>query len=1180
MTVSQQTPVSNWMGNNSATEFPFNFYIEKESELLVEHTDLNGVKSTLENGVDYSIHEVGNKEGSYIIFPLAGSRYKTLAWDTSTDKKELLTLALTLPIEQSAEYEDSGDLSKKNLELSFDYAIRLIQILNRTISRAVKVNEGDEATPEQLIKSLNESKRIAVDAASTATSQAENAQNSAKTASEKADIAMAKATEVTETYNNAMADIQKDWQDAIDEIEEKQTTAETSITNLQSTAENTISNGIADIKSNKEQSMSAIDENRTTSIEEILANKTSSMNAIDKNRTDTLSEIDTIRSEAISNIEAVKTSAETSINDTKISAENSITDIKNTAISDVQNQESTTEANIDKKVQEALNKIPDIDDKLNVSKMYETGEISTDTTGYNQLVEMKHSTFDKSKFTVVSSPTITDDGIASGFNSVSNYLSIPNTSLESANTWEIEGIVTPSHDRGAGKCWLSVLSGNGIILPCSPVSSDKIEYQLYLSSVSNTWDISAGVVAHFRAGDTVKCNLKFTGTQYIYTCTNLNTGEVKQSVINSNKKVYQSPTLLGRKRDQVSFGNASSIDLKQFSITVDGKEVFSGNKTGTDTVKIGGETVEIPYTLSKTGSKIVDVAYRDKVQALYNQEGKADYYTIDETNQNFTLPMGEIYGMINSIKPSSGVELCTVLCMPFGVDESENKYRYLNGQTIVQSQYPAFTAKVKSWQSTRASLFTTETEWQAIKTASKLGQCGKFVIDDEAGTIRLPAIVNINGLTDLSKAGLIKDESLPAHKHTRGTMNITGSFPRSKLEESEISGSFYYDGSVDSNSQAAGGGGKRIRFSAARTWTGSTSAPDNATYQDGAPVQQEAVQYPYVICVNTGVEEAERPINNYQVNNTNSYGDNKYAGNTILNNLSWLRSVGQENPAGVHQDFFNWAIANIGQPFGAGLIKESTATDITEYDLVINQANQTFILPTLNGKEVLPQYEIFDTKTFNTPYTATENGFIYGLLNTAPDSTSTYIMINNRILSADTGAPAYSDSYIPYNYFIKRGDTYKLVSSSNVGNLYYSKAIGNGNLYYYVGDTLQNADLINIARMQEQITDINAQSRGYLVESYTDGTSGYRLYSDGFCEQRGYSNVDSNNLRTITFLKPYKDTNYVVTLGDSNIGMSNANSRIAKIASITTKNMVVTGIFNNAIGADFHFYWRTCGYVK
>lgn len=291
MTVSQQTPVSNCWGNNSATEFSFDFYIAKESELLVEHTDLNGIKSTLENGVDYSIHEVGNKDGSYITFPLSGSKYKTLAWNTSTDQKELLTISLTLPIEQSAEYEDSGDLSKKNLELSFDYAIRLIQILNRTISRAVKVNEGDEVTPDQLIESLNESKRIAVDAATTATTQAENAQNSANIASEKANIATAKTAEVTETYNNAMADIQKDWQDAVNEIEEKRTTAESSITELKTSAELTITNGMADITANKEQSMSAINENRETSLAEIESAKSGAVSSINTTKDNAVSTV-------------------------------------------------------------------------------------------------------------------------------------------------------------------------------------------------------------------------------------------------------------------------------------------------------------------------------------------------------------------------------------------------------------------------------------------------------------------------------------------------------------------------------------------------------------------------------------------------------------------------------------------------------------------------------------------------------------------------------------------------------------------------------------------------------------------------------------------------------------------------------------------------------------------------
>lgn len=139
-------------------------------------------------------------------------------------------------------------------------------------------------------------------------------------------------------------------------------------------------------------------------------------------------------------------------------------------------------------------------------------------------------------------------------------------------------------------------------------------------------------------------------------------------------------------------------------------------------------------------------------------------------------------------------------------------------------------------------------------------------------------------------------------------------------------------------------------------------------------------------------------------------------------------------------------------------------------------------------------------------------------------------------------------------------------------------------LYFYVGEFTQtaieqtaglNAELFN-GKADVDTPSIQAP---YLKTTYVNGTSWYRIWSDGYCEQGGYSDIDANNLRTITFLKPYKDTNYVVTLGDSNIGITNTNSRIAKIASITTTNMVLTGVFSNVIGNDFKFYWQTSGYV-
>lgn len=502
-----------------------------------------------------------------------------------------------------------------------------------------------------------------------------------------------------------------------------------------------------------------------------------------------------------------------------------------------------------------------------------------------------------------------------------------------------------------------------------------------------------------------------------------------------------------------------------------------------------------------------------KKTGFYMQDDKLYYINADGETKEFIS--------------GGGRELLEIYIDPF-CNESENKGRIANGQIIVQNQFPEATKKLKKrvgWDSENkkatlnTSLVCTEEEWQAIKTASKLGQCGKFVIDDEAGTIRLPAIVNINGLTDLSKCGLIKDESLPAHKHTRGTMEITGSLGTVHQFGYTDRGAFYRSWTGTKSGSGGGNGDwSNWEFKASRDWTGSTSAPDNTIYQDNAPVQQEAVQYPYVICVNTGVEEAERPINNYQVNNTNSYGDNKYVGNTILNNLSWLRSVGQENPAGVHQDFFNWAIANIGQPFGAGLIKESTATDITEYDLIINKSKQTFILPTLNGEENIMSAKYSAMNINGSPYNfiAPANGWLY-MSGTAISSNNEYVTvyIDKAKTTPIIGRSPLTNMSITYLVPVFKGQEVIIeYTASNISRCKFIYAKGNGNLYYYVGDTLQNADLINIARMQEELVNkVDKKQAGQASmpsDKYIDLTLGangttYIAPADGYFYIRKFS---------------------------------------------------------------------------
>ncbi len=80
----------------------------------------------------------------------------------------------------------------------------------------------------------------------------------------------------------------------------------------------------------------------------------------------------------------------------------------------------------------------------------------------------------------------------------------------------------------------------------------------------------------------------------------------------------------------------------------------SASQTQTDTVSIGGTSVQITYKLAKTGSKIADSSFRTQISNLYAQDGSAPYFTIDTTNQTFTLPPGEIYGKIEKAAASGG----------------------------------------------------------------------------------------------------------------------------------------------------------------------------------------------------------------------------------------------------------------------------------------------------------------------------------------------------------------------------------------------------------------------------------------------------------------------------------------------------------------------------------------------
>lgn len=426
------------------------------------------------------------------------------------------------------------------------------------------------------------------------------------------------------------------------------------------------------------------------------------------------------------------------------------------------------------------------------------------------------------------------------------------------------------------------------------------------------------------------------------------------------------------------------------------------------------------------------------------------------------------YVIAGTPRTTGGVEIGDMGFAPLGIDESLNLRRYMNGQVISQTQFVSFTNKVKAAIALYPNLAATETNWQAEKTNSKLGQCGKFVVDDTAGTIRLPCVVNAQGLLGLSGIGNLVNESLP-------NINI------SSCGIGENNSMFHRTAGYPTSYVARGDGQSGLITEPFASLTSSS-------YQDNAPVQQEAVQYPYYIQVATGVEETLPAIREYQVNNSDYFGKSMYS-DIAPDNASWLASNGSYNARSVYPDYYDWLNGKIGQVVTANGGKVVLSTDtITDYDFVVNQNDQTFRLPLLNGEEDLRgnSYETWTLQTSGSFYTASKNGVLEfsaaGVNNPATDINGWMWIRNVTTGETDRSYTSY-DISTTVKLDVSKGDQVEISYGNNVtaqfGYLHFFPAVGNGTLYYYVGDTVQDAGLINAGAVLGQLSnkaDIDASN--------------------------------------------------------------------------------------------------------
>ena len=441
-----------------------------------------------------------------------------------------------------------------------------------------------------------------------------------------------------------------------------------------------------------------------------------------------------------------------------------------------------------------------------------------------------------------------------------------------------------------------------------------------------------------------------------------------------------------------------------------------------------------------------------------------------------------------------------------GIDETLNLQRYLNGQIILQDQFKGFTKFLKKRVELYPSVACTESEWQTEVTMSAFSQCGKFVIDDNAGTIRLPKVVNMQGLTDLSKLAEIVEAGLPNITGNVGSNSGIGHVANVSyglsVHNSEIHGAFYANNNCSytaTRQVEQGTNGKSLGFDASRS---------NSIYGKANTVQQEQIQYPYFIQVATGAETEDNIINEIELNNPYSLLDVKWS-DKLLNNVSWLRSQGQANSKAIYNDVYDLilreynsgtdeteTVGGVSITFRRGSrtnIKVTTnklaydrilSATGTAWYYVIDATNETFYLPQSNG---LLQFG--GNGNFVEAGLPNITGTIYYSRDNQYQGTSTLIDSWTLQETATSSQPGVSGS---------RSAIYSgtgVFDASNVAPIYgksntvQPNAV-KGYLYFYVGETVQNANLINAGRIEEKIASLIPDNSS-LIASYAIPSNKY-----------------------------------------------------------------------------------------
>lgn len=172
---------------------------------------------------------------------------------------------------------------------------------------------------------------------------------------------------------------------------------------------------------------------------------------------------------------------------------------------------------------------------------------------------------------------------------------------------------------------------------------------------------------------------------------------------------------------------------------------------------------------------------------------------------------------------------------------------------------------------------------------------------------------------------------------------------------------------------------------------------------------------------------------------------------------------------------------------------------------------------------------------------------------------------NKEVVQNNTYSYSCEDNY--WYYTSNNGSTWNKIYITLLGNI--TETSSNKSV-----SDFQIKPAFRAVDYNEAVIKSDLSEAQVVVETYKNGTSWYRVWSDGWCEQGGLVNVAGTGvLTTVQFLKPYLNIPTITTGRVNNSSSSTSVDKFNGVASVTSTHFTI------CTWTNMPSYWQASDYI-